>query len=156
MRVVVNTSPLIALDRIGQLGLLKRLYGEVVRPQSVLDELLAGVDQHPGSMDLLEAQWIKTEPDPLETVMRRELGAGETAAIALAMRSGADLVVLDDLQARLVAGALGLRVTGTLGVLIAAHQSGLLFDLAGCLRHLREAGFRLPTCLVEQYGVSSE
>lgn len=41
MRVVVNTSPLIALDRIGQLGLLKSLYGQVLRPQSVLDELQA-------------------------------------------------------------------------------------------------------------------
>jgi predicted nucleic acid-binding protein len=39
MRVIVNTSPLIALERIGQLDLLKRMYGVIVRPQSVLDEL---------------------------------------------------------------------------------------------------------------------
>jgi hypothetical protein len=62
MRVVVNSSPLIALERIGSLDVLKSLYGTVVRPQSVLDEL----------------------------------GAGETAAITLAYKTAADLVILDD------------------------------------------------------------
>ena len=61
--------------------------------------------------------------------LRKELGAGETAAITLAHASGADLVILDDLQARLVAEGLGLKVTGTLGILVAAKQKELLRDL---------------------------
>jgi len=40
--VVVNTSPLIALDRIGHLDILPRLFGDLIRPQSVADELSAG------------------------------------------------------------------------------------------------------------------
>jgi predicted nucleic acid-binding protein len=152
MRVVVNTSPLLALERIGQLQLLKLMYGVVVRPQSVLDEIDAGRGTYDLSPMLENADWIVTEPDPVEMVLRRELGAGETAAIALAVRSRADLVILDDLQARFVAQAQGLALTGTLGVLIAAARAGYLADLKGSFRQLQEAGFRIPAVLMKEYG----
>ena len=150
MRVIVNTSPLIALERIGRLTVLRELYGEVVRPQSVLDEIQAGAERYGVSPDLLASGWIQTEPDPPEMVLRRELGAGETAAIALAVRTGADLIVLDDLQARLVAQDVGLRITGTLGVLCAAHRAGVLSDLQGAILSLQEAGFRVSPSLLER------
>jgi len=60
----------------------------------------------------------------------------------------ADLVVLDDLQARLVAAGLGLRVTGTLGILAAAHRRALLADLAAALNALQQAGFRVTPELI--------
>ena len=145
MRVMVNTSPLIALERIGQLGLLRQLYVSVIRPQSVLDELLAGKERYPLSPDLLEADWILTRPDPPEMALRKELGAGETAAIALAFKTRADLVILDDLQARIVATGLGLAITGTLGVLLAAQRAGFLMDLNTALTKLRDVGFRVPS-----------
>ena len=84
--------------------------------------------------------------------MRRELGAGETAAIALAVKTQADLVILDDLPARLVAQAQGLTITGTLGVLLAAQQAGFVTDVAEMFRALQDAGFRIPASLLEKYG----
>jgi len=136
---------LIALERIGELRLLQQLFGSVVRPQAVADELRAGMERYGLSQDLDQAPWIRTEPDPTEMVLRRELGAGETAAITLPHISGADLVVLDDLQARLVAGGPGLTVTGTLGILLAARQKGLLEDLPEALKRLQGAGFRVSS-----------
>jgi len=153
MRVIANTSPLIALDRIGELDLLRRLYGSIVRPQSVLDELLAGREHHSLNPVLRDAAWIVTEPDPPETALRRELGAGETAVIALALRTGADLVILDDLQARLVADGLGLKLTGTMGVLLAAHRMGFLNDARDALSRLADAGFRLPPEIAVRHGL---
>lgn len=149
MRVVVNTSPLIALDRIGQLQILKALYGTIIRPQSVLDELKAGADRYELSTALRDAEWIVTEPDPVEGILRRELGPGEMAAIALAAKSGADLIVLDDLQARLVAESLGLKLTGTLGVLLAAFRAGHLVDLDKAIADLQENGFRISPNLIQ-------
>lgn len=149
MRVVVNTSPLIALDRIGQLHILKALYGTIIRPQSVLDELKAGRDRYELSSTLCDAEWIITEPDPSEGMLRRELGPGEMAAIALAVRFMADLIVLDDLQARLVAESLGLRLTGTLGVLLAAFRAGYLADLDKAIADLQENGFHVSPNLLE-------
>lgn len=143
MRVVVNTSPLIALERIGRLDLLRGLYGSVVRPQSVLDEIQAGGVLYPLSAQLADADWIVTEPDPPEMALRRELGAGETAAITLAYKTGAGLIILDDLQARIVAAGLGLPVTGTLGGLLAARRLVLLDDLPGAVADLQAVGFRV-------------
>lgn len=59
MLVVINTSPLIALDRIGRLDLLRALYGNVVRPQSVMNELAAGAKTYGLSPLLRDATWIR-------------------------------------------------------------------------------------------------
>ena len=150
MRVVVNTSPLIALERIGHLSVLHDLYGQVVRPQSVLDELLAGQQRYSLSPGLIQSDWILTEPDPPEMAFHRELGAGETAAITLAFKTEADLVILDDLQARLVATSLELAITGTLGVLVAAFTAGVLDDLRAALTDLQESGFRIAPQLIDR------
>ena len=143
MKVVVNTSPFVALERIGLLDILPKLFGEVLRPQSVIDELNAGRQTYGGSDALYHASWIQSVEDPPEMVLRKELGAGETAVIALAYRIQADLVILDDLAARNVAAELGLNVTGTLGLLLAAHKKGLLPDLTGAIRSLNGSGFRI-------------
>jgi predicted nucleic acid-binding protein len=143
MKVVVNTSPLVVLDRIEQLQLLPKLFGQIIRPQSVVDELQAGRIVHGGSDELYRAVWLQTVEDPPEMVLRKELGAGETAVIALAVKIGADLVILDDLAARNVAVELGLNITGTLGLLLAAHKKGFLPDLKGSIEALKAAGFRI-------------
>jgi predicted nucleic acid-binding protein len=146
--VVVDTSPLIALDRIERLDVLRLLFGRVVRPQSVVDELLSGKSVHGGSGALFDAPWMETVPDPAEAVFRKELGAGETAALALAKTMGADLILLDDLAARRVAFGLGLRVSGTLGVLAAAAQRGIVPDFAEAMESLRRAGIWVSDSVV--------
>ncbi|MEA2068772.1 MAG: DUF3368 domain-containing protein [Verrucomicrobiota bacterium] len=148
MIVVVNTSPLIALDRIGQLDVLTKLFVKIIRPQSVVDELNAGRKAYGGSDALFHAAWLETQKDPPEMILRKELGAGETAVIALALKAKADLVILDDLAARNVAVELGLNVTGTLGVLLAAYKKGHLLDLSGVVNQLKASGFRISSELV--------
>ena len=69
-----------------------------------------------------------------------DLGAGEREAIALALETAADLVVLDDQAGRRLARARGLQVTGTVGVLIEARSRGLLPALRPELDRLRDAG----------------
>ena len=147
--IVSNTSPLLALDRIGRLHLLPELWGRVTRPQSVLDEIVAGKGRYGASPQLLGADWLETLPDPGEAGYRPELGAGETAAIALALDRQATLVLLDDLAARNVAAELGLSMSGTLGVLLAATRKGLLDDIEPALKDLMDAGFHMSEELLQ-------
>ena len=148
MRVLVNTSPLIALGRIERIDLLRDLYKQVVCPRSVVDEIEAGVHKgHAPAMTL--PPWVTVDPDPAGMTFRRELGAGESAVLSLALATKADLVVLDDLQARLVAAELNLRTTGTLGILVAAQQRGLIPNVRDEARKLQAAGFRIHPTLMD-------
>jgi hypothetical protein len=80
---------------------------------------------------------------------QKELGAGETAAIALAVRESADLVLLDDLAARLVAAELRLNVIGTLGILLAAYSKGMVKSAHDCALDLERSGFRVSKQLLD-------
>ena len=92
-----NASPLILLGKAGQLGWVA-LLGEVVIPQSVATEILAGPDDDPAR------QWIEsgvgrdllqTEAVVNHTLLAWDLGAGETAVIAWAVRHPGVEAVLD-------------------------------------------------------------
>ena len=145
MIVVCNTSPIIALACAGQLELLRAVYGEILVPVAVFDEITVAGAGAPGTREVAEAAWIKLRPAlnaPLVNALSLELDAGEAQAIALAVESGAGLILLDERLGRRAAQRLGLTVTGTLGVLIAAKDRGLLASLRPVLDALRaNSGF---------------
>ena len=78
------------------------------------------------------------------------LDEGESEVIVLALEVKASLVLLDDREARLQAKRLGLRVTGTLGVLLRAKKLGLIKSLRDELNKLKETGFRISKSLEEE------
>ncbi len=72
-----------------------------------------------------------------------DLGAGETQVLMLALESSDAVVVLDDALARQLAEVLGIRLTGTLGLLLDARRAGLIPALAPVLDQLQALRFRL-------------
>jgi predicted nucleic acid-binding protein len=145
--VISDSSPLIALSRIGQLELLHGLYREVTLPQAVFQEVTQNGTGQPGADEVSAAEWIlavEVSDRPFVGSLRRDLGEGEAEAIALAVELKADLLVVDDLLARQVAHSLGLVFVGTVGVLLEARQKGLLSEIKPCLDDLIDlAGFRV-------------
>jgi predicted nucleic acid-binding protein len=134
---------------LGNADLLPVLFGEVVIPRSVLDELA-----HPHSPEEVR-QWISAPP-PWARVLAATnidralpLGAGEREAIALAAELKADLLLADDKKARRFAEERGIRVAGTLGLLRIAHDRGLV-DLPTAIHRLLRAGFRASDKLVQE------
>lgn len=94
MIVVSNASPLINLARIGDLDLLRRLYGEVVIPEAVWDEVVVSGAGQPGATEVAQATWIQKQAPgnrALIQVLRQDLDAGEAEAVALAVERTADL-----------------------------------------------------------------
>jgi hypothetical protein len=69
-----------------------------------------------------------------------DLDEGERAAIALAVEVKADLVLIDEAAGRRVAKGLGMRITGTVGVLRLAAERGMI-DVQDVLSQLRASGF---------------
>ncbi|MBN8492944.1 MAG: DUF3368 domain-containing protein [Burkholderiales bacterium] len=150
LRVVVSDAgPLISLGRLDLLPLLGRLFAEVQVPDIVVDECLARPDN-------LDAQRIRQAladglllSCPAPTTPLPGLQPGESAAIARALEIGAALL-MDERAGRAHAMALGLVVTGTVGVLVRARRHGLIGPLAPLLGTLRESGRRLSDELVHQ------
>jgi predicted nucleic acid-binding protein len=151
MSIVSNASPLINLARIGKLSVLQELYGELIIPGAVWQEIVVEGSGQPGADEVKAADWIKQRAvtnRQLTQALKQELDAGEAEAIALALEIGADLLLMDEHLGREVARHLGLRYTGLIGVLIEAKRKGFITSVKPCLDQLRDiAGFRLSEVL---------
>jgi predicted nucleic acid-binding protein len=153
MRVIVSdTSPIRYLVLIGEVALLQKLYGRILIPEAVRLEL-----QQPHTPELVRT-WVTSAPEWLETVpsssistlgVLAALGEGEREAIALALNSGADLLLVDDRTAAREARRLSLTITGTLGILVRAAEVGLL-DLRPALDRLERTNFRVNPKILRQ------
>ena len=90
-------------------------------------------------------------------VIRPSLGTGEREALSLATDFAAEWLIVDDLAARRIARELHLRVTGTLGVLLAAKRRGLIPLLRPALNRLLEKSFFLsPQLYAELMALAGE
>jgi len=111
--VVADSSPLIYLSRVGVLDLLSAVFGDLVVPRAVWNEVVERRPSVPGLDALRQASWIRVVDSPLPQI---DLGLdpGETAAILLAEALHADLRLIDERLGRRVARARGIVVRGTL------------------------------------------
>ena len=82
------------------------------------------------------------------SVASLELGAGETAALSLALDIVDPIVVLDDAAARTAAATLNIPSTGTLGVLLLAKERGLVTSMASVITQLEQRGFRIAPAVI--------
>jgi predicted nucleic acid-binding protein len=101
--------------------MLRQLFGHLLVPAEVAREVAPSLGALPSWADIVYLYDIPT--------FSRNPGAGESAAIALAMTMSIDSLVLDDQPARTVALELGLPVIGSLGLLVTAKQRGLLAEV---------------------------
>jgi predicted nucleic acid-binding protein len=153
MIVIADTSVLLNLALVGQIQLLRVLFGTIVIPVPVKDEferLAATTGRFAG---LVLPEWVRVDT-AAQTVMDDEilqqLDPGEAAAILLAVKLHADAVLMDESEGRAIAQARGLRTIGILGILIQARQAGHLAAVRPVIEALRsKAKFRLSDALVD-------
>jgi predicted nucleic acid-binding protein len=143
MLVVADTTPLRYLAAIGEFDLLPSIFGKVLIPPAVWNELTAASTPQTVRMFVEERpDWLQLQSPRLESldVVSSDLDAGERAALALAIEIKADLILIDEAAGRREAKELGMRVTGTIGVLRLAAERGLI-DVRRVLVSLRSSGF---------------
>lgn len=149
--VIADAGPLHYLILIQRIDILPQLFGSVVVPDVVMGELRREntpaevrrwVQASPG--------WLVEQPAPSVTPERfAHLGDGEAAVLSLAARLQADLVLIDDREAREAAQAESLAVSGTIGVLDRAARRGLV-DLSAAVAALRNTNFRIAPSILER------
>lgn len=139
---VVDSSALIALSAAGLLDLLQQLYSSVRITSVIRSEVHA---------DLPE--WIVTDDDfdqSQYSILRVDLDPGEASAIALALRHKQFLLLIDEAKGRRVANRLGLKISGTLGVLLKAKDLGFLASGKEALAKIEDSGFYMSAALKEK------
>jgi hypothetical protein len=149
-RVICDTSPLFYLHRIGQLVLLKKLYGRVTIPPAVASELVAGERQGEDVPDVATIAWIEVESVGAADVAQLSavLGPGEAEVLVLGGMHPSSLLIIDDRVARSVARSRGARVTGTAGLLVRAKNEGHIARVGPLIDRLLELDFRLGESVV--------
>lgn len=157
---VVNASPLILLGKIDRLSLLTELSDQFLIPDSVSEEILAGPECDPARKWIHSSEGqqhvIADSPAPQE-ILAWDLGKGETAVISCALARPLHFAILDDLAARTCAQIFGLRVLGTVGILLRAKNQGIVASVKPELQNLVDAGSLLhPSLLAKALQLADE
>ncbi len=128
MTVVCNATPLINFAAINRLDILETAFCKIVIPQAVYHETT--VAGFPGSEFVLQAiasKWLQVRSvSTIASNIPLELDNGEREAIALALLTGKQRILLDEREARKVALSLELQVIGTLGILLLAKNREII------------------------------
>jgi len=133
--VIADSSALMALENIGEIDILPKLYSRIIVTPEVASEY--------GS---ILPPWIVIQPPPSNLMQCSDLAVldpGEASSIALALSSGPALLIIDEKKGRRVAERLNINIIGTIGVLIRAKIAGLIEDPGSLLSRLESVDFRL-------------
>lgn len=152
-KVIVNSTPLIALCHVDALDVLKKLYGEITIPNAVYEEISVKTNsvckkQVDASLDWIHIENIKNEM--AKNMYKTQLHDGEVEVMILAQEIDADVVVIDDMNAKKHAKYLKLPVTGTLGVLIKAKKMGYIEQLKPLLSGMVQNNIYLSDTLISR------
>lgn len=150
MTVVAGSSPLIYLAALSDFDFLNALFGNILVPPAVFDEVVVCGDGHAvqEAMRSVVGDWIEIRELPDAKSRRRFKGAdglqaSDVEAIALALELQASAVLIDDRDAIAFARQLGLRVASTPILYHAARVRGWTRSVREKLDGLCAAGFRL-------------
>jgi len=138
---VTNSTCLIGLERIGRLEILPQVFSSIFIPLAVQTEV--GINPNwaiiQSVTNLAVVAALKTQIDP-----------GEAEAIALAIELGDVFLILDDRNGRRIAQQMGLKVIGTLGMLLRAKQKGVISEIKPVVMELEAVNFRIAPALVQK------
>lgn len=137
---VSDSACLIGLERIGRSEILADSFETVFIPPAVERELGYKLD------------WLLVRPvqnAAFVKTLRTQLGEGESEAMALAVEFD-ELLVLDDKKARRIAQQIGIKIIGTVGVLLRAKAKGVISEVKSILDELNAVDFRISPKLYQQ------
>ena len=150
--MVSDSGPIIAFSRIGRLDILRRLFGQVIVPNAVHNELVVRGRGRPGSDEVTRSTWIQRRAtgslDELEGLSR--LHEGEREAIALAHELEVPLLI-DERRGRQAALDMGVVVIGSLSILAGARREGIIKDVAPLVEAMLESGYWINPKVVDAF-----
>ena len=150
-KIVVNSTPLIILGNINCLKILQELYGAIIIPRAVFEEVTSKDDN--AKLNLSQnLSWIKVlevQDKSNRKMYQAKLHDGEVEVMMLANEISADLLIIDDNAAKKTAKFLGFTVTGTLGVILKAKSEGIIPQVKPIVDEMLRQGFYISPKIIE-------
>ena len=140
--VISDTSCFIILSKIDELSLLTKVFNHIVTTTEVANEFGKTLPE-----------WVSIEAPTdkyTQQILENQIDKGESSAIALALEKPGCTIILDDLKARKIADKLGLKVTGTIGVIITAKKKGAIQSIKPFLQKIQKTDFRISKNLEQE------
>lgn len=140
--IISDTSSIILLEKIGELELLKKLFGEII----ITDEIAAEYGKPlPAWFKILNAK-----NKDYKKILTVTVDTGEASAIALAVELKDCLLIIDDLRGRKLAQKLGIHLTGVLEILADAKSAKHIQFVKPLLEKIKATNFRISEELEEK------
>jgi predicted nucleic acid-binding protein len=146
--IITDTSCLIVMSKINAMYLLQQLYQQIIVTEEIAKEYGETLP------DWIEIKAVQNKK--YQALLEATLDRGEASAIALAMDFDDYLLIIDDLKGRKEAKRLGMKITGTLGVLYSAKQKGFITKIKPYIEKLQECDFRISPTIINELLVVSE
>jgi predicted nucleic acid-binding protein len=151
MIIVCDCSPLIALALCDKLDLLDTLFKTVVIPENVyLESTISGKPEAAKIAIWAQGKVERALNTSIQQVVNLNLGKGESEAIALYWEKSADYLLIDEQKGRQIASSKGIKIIGSLGILLLAKQNGLIGSLKPCLDILKNTDIHISTALYQR------
>ena len=156
--IIFDSSPLINLAKISRLDLIKAIYNHIIIPEAVYDEVVInglelardGANKIKNLVDERVIEVKKVENRNLVKAFNLDLDYSESEVLALAIEIEADLVILDESEARHVANKFEISKTGFIGILIKADRLGMVESSRELLDDIIAKGFRIDETLYKK------
>ena len=137
--IISDTSCIILFDKIGELEILRKLFGTIITTTLIAKEFGSPL-----------APWFEIK-DPndknYQSLIETFLDKGEASAIALAIELENCLLIIDDRKGRRFAEKIGLTITGSAGIIVDAKLKGIISSVGPILLKIRETNFRITDTL---------
>jgi len=144
--IVINTGPIIALvAALGDLSVLKHLYKDVLVPLEVCSEILQGGSSSFAVKEFNDATWLSKQSAPqiISPFLSQTLDIGEASVVQLALQKNISVVCIDEAVGRRVARLNGLKLTGSIGILIRAKKEGFPIVMEDAIQRMKSHGIWL-------------
>jgi predicted nucleic acid-binding protein len=137
--IISDTSCFITLSKIEKMDILLLLYKQIVTTPEISQEFGESLPD-----------WVEIIPvsdKAKQELLEMQVDKGEASAIALALENENSVLIIDDNKARKLAQNLKLDFTGTIGVIIAAKQKGIISSIKPILEKIKDTNFRISADL---------
>ena len=151
--IVSDSGPIIAFSRIGRMDILRSLFGKIIVPKAVYEELVTAGKGKPGAAEVRQSAWVQCRevrnPEGMGE-FPTSLHKGEREAIVLAHEIGIPLLI-DERRGRRTAATMGVTVIGSLTILAEAHREGIIQDAASLVQDMLNSGYWINPEIVEAF-----